>query len=64
MDLYYINKFYQYLVADLLDSIMNLFCQMQSLELLIFCIDDQEFVANLDYVLLCFFCNAKKVNHF
>ena len=41
---------------------MNLFFQIQSLQLLIFCIDDQEFVVNLDYVLLGFFCNIVKVN--
>ena len=34
---------------------MNLFFQIQSLQLLIFCIDDQEFVANLDYILLFVF---------
>ena len=31
---------------------MNLFFQIHSLQLLIFCMDDQEFVANLDHVLL------------
>ena len=41
---------------------MNLFFQIQSLQLLIFCIDDQEFVVNLDYVFLGFFCNIVKVN--
>ena len=41
---------------------MNLFFQIQSLQRLIFCID-QEFVANWDYVLLFFFCNIIKVNH-
>ena len=43
---------------------MNLFFQIQSFQLLIFCTDDQEFVANLDYVLLYFFSNIIKVNHF
>ena len=43
---------------------MNFFFQIQSLQLLIFCMDDQEFVANLDYALLCFFYNIIKVNHF
>ena len=33
---------------------MNLFFQIQSLQFLIFCMDDEEFVANLDNVLLCF----------
>ena len=44
---------------------MNLFFQIQSLKLLIFCMDDQEFVANLGYLLLCFFFyKIIKVNHF
>ena len=43
---------------------MNLFFLTQTLQLLIFCMDDQEFVANSDYVLLCFFCNIIKVNQF
>ena len=42
---------------------MNWFFQIQSLQLLIFCMDDQEFVANFDYVFF-FFCNIIKVNHF
>ena len=46
MDLQDINKFYQYLVADLLDYIMNLFFQIQSVQLLILRMDDKEFVAN------------------
>ena len=43
---------------------MNLFFQIQNLQLLIFCLDDQEFMVNLDYVLFMFFCNITKVNHF
>ena len=43
---------------------MNSFFQMQSLQLSIFCMDDQEFLVNLDYVFLCFFCYIFKVNHF
>ena len=35
-----------------------------SLRLLIFCMNDQDFVANLDYDHLCFFCNIVIVNHF
>ena len=54
MDLYRINKFYEYLVDDLLNQIMNLFSLILSLQLLILSMDDQEFVANLDYVLLFF----------
>ena len=33
---------------------MNLFFLIQSFQLLIFCMDDQESVTNLDYVLFCF----------
>ena len=44
---------------------MNLFFLIQSLQLLIFYMDDQEFVANLDCVLLCFlFYSIIKVSHF
>ena len=43
---------------------MNLFFKIQTLQLLIFCKDDREFVANLDYVLLIFLCNIIKFNHF
>ena len=42
---------------------MNLFSQYQSLQLLIFYKDDQEFVANSDYVLFMFFYNIIKVTH-
>ena len=39
---------------------MNLFFQIQSLQLLVFCMDDQEFVGNLfSYV---FFCDIVKLN--
>ena len=40
---------------------MNLFSQIQSLQLLIFYKDEQEIVAILDYV---FFYNIIKINHF
>ena len=43
---------------------MNLFFQIQSLQLLIFCMHNQEFAANLDYLLLCFLKKITKVNHF
>ena len=44
---------------------MNLFFQIQILHLLIFCIDDLQFVTNLDYVhFYIFFYNIIKVNHF
>ena len=33
---------------------MNFLFQIQSLQLLISCMDDQEFIASLDYVLLSF----------
>ena len=52
MDLQRINKLYQYLVGDLLDQIINLFFLSMRLQLLIFCVDDQDFVADLDYVIL------------
>ena len=41
-----------------------LFFLIQICQLLIFCMDDQESGANLDYFLLCFLCNIIKVNHF
>ena len=41
---------------------MRLFFQIQSLQLIIFCMDDQEFVANL--VFYVFFCSIIIVNHF
>ena len=43
---------------------MNFLFQIQRLQLLIFCVNDQEFVSNLDYVFLCFFCNFIKANDF
>ena len=43
---------------------MYLFCQSQSLQLLIVDIDDQEFLAILDYALFFVFsCNIIKVKH-
>ena len=42
---------------------MHLFSQIYSFQLLMFCLDDQEFVDNLDYAFLSFLCNIFKVNH-
>ena len=50
----YIYELYQYMVANLLDQIMNLFFLLQNLELWIFYTYSQEFIPNLDYVILCF----------
>ena len=43
---------------------MSLFFLIQSLQLLIFCMDDMEFVANLDYFFYVLFCNIIKINPF
>ena len=43
---------------------MNLFFQIKSLQLLIFCTHDQEFVANYNMLFYVFFCNIIKFNHF
>ena len=40
---------------------MNLFFHIQSLQLLIFSMDDQEFVANLDFALLYFLVSSSKL---
>ena len=45
------------------DYVMRLFCQISSLQLLIFCTDDQEFVANFIFIYV-FFCIIIIVNHF
>ena len=63
MDLSHINKFYQYLVDDLLYLIMTTFFQIQILQLLILCMDDQEFVANLGMLFHVLLCKIIKVNH-
>ena len=64
-DLLHIDKFYQYLVDDLLNLITHLCVLIQKLQLLIFCMDDLEYVAILDYVLFFFFiCTIIKINHF
>ena len=43
---------------------MNLVLQIHSLQLLIFCMDDLEFMANLDYVFYVFFCSIITANCF
>ena len=43
---------------------MHLFLQIHNLQLLIFNMDGLEFLAILDYVLLCLFCNIIKLNIF
>ena len=52
MDLQRINKFYQYLIHYLYDQVMHLSFHIKSLQLIIFCMDDQEFLAILDFALL------------
>ena len=42
---------------------MHLFFQIPSLQLLIFCVEDWQFIDNLDRVILFFFCNIIKNNH-
>ena len=43
---------------------MYLFFQMHNLQLLIFCMESQEFLANFDYVLLCLFLQPNQIKHF
>ena len=50
-----------WLAGDLLDRSMNLFFQIQNLKLLVFCMDNLKFAANLIYVSSC---NNSKLNHF
>ena len=47
LSLKHINKSWQYLVGVKLDLIMYLFLLIQRLELLIFCMDDLEYMATL-----------------
>ena len=54
MDLLHINMFYQCLDDYLLNLRMHLFFQIQNLQLLIFCMDDLEYMVTLNYVLFCF----------
>ena len=57
----HVNELYQYLVHDLLDQVMNLFFQIQNLQLWIFYMD---FWSNWIMSFYIFFCNIIKVNHF
>ena len=43
---------------------MRLVFQILNQQMLIFCMNDQKFVANLDYVPLVFFCNIIIINDF
>ena len=43
---------------------MNLLFQIHNLQLLIVCMDDHEFVANMNCICLCFSSNIIKVSHF
>ena len=52
---------YHYLVFDLLDSIMNLLFQIQSFQLLIFYMDDLEFVANLSFFMFSFTTSSELI---
>ena len=63
MDLQHKNSFFQFLTDDLLYYKMNLFFQIENLQLLIFCMSDQGFPTSLNYVHVSF-CNIIKVNHF
>ena len=54
MDPLHINIFHQYLADYSLNLTMHLFSLIQSLLLLIFCIDDLEYMAAFDYVLTYF----------
>ena len=44
----------QYWVGKLVDWVMRPFFLIQSFWLLVFCLDDQEIVASVDYALVCF----------
>ena len=64
MDLLHINTFYQYIADYLLNLIMHLFFQIQILQLLIFCIDDLEYMTTSNQMLcLVFISIITKVNH-
>ena len=49
-----VNVFYQYVADYLLNLIMHLFFQIQNLQLLIFCMDDLEYMATMNYALFYF----------
>ena len=65
MDLLHIDIFYQYLVGYLSNLIVHLFFLIQNLLLLIFCMDDLEYMVTVSYVLFYFhYCNHHvKINH-
>ena len=54
MDLLHTDIFYQYLAGCLLNSIVHLLFQIQSLLLLVFCMDDLEYMATLNYIAFYF----------
>ena len=54
MGLLHIDIFYKYLVEYLLNLKMHLFFLIQNLLLLIFCMDDLEYMVTLSYVLFYF----------
>ena len=54
VDLLHRNIFYQYLAGFLLNLKLHLFFQTLSLLLLVFCMDDLEYMAPLNYVVFCF----------
>ena len=54
MNLQPISKFYQYLFSDLINTIMCLLFWIQNPQLLMFYMDDQELLVNLDQLLSCF----------
>ena len=57
-DLFHINIFYQYLGDSMLDLIMHWFFLINNLLLLVFCMDDLEFMATLGCVPFYFhLCN-------
>ena len=55
MDLLHTKLFYQCLVDFLLNLIINLFFQILSLQLLIFYMDDLEYIANFNYLWFYFY---------
>ena len=53
-DLLHTNIFYRYLTDYLLNLITQLLFQIQNLLLLVFCTDELEYTATLNYVRFCF----------
>ena len=67
IDPYHTKKFYQWyhhFPHDVLDSEIYLFFLIQSLQLLVFCMDGLEFVVSMTCVPAYFPCNSIKVNHY